>query len=289
MKLVTVTPSYIDCEKRLQYASASVRSLIEAFGSRYEHIIINDVPRTINHCKAAMTNSPAGIYQAPSQVYCKNNMLLINRFGRGSASATLQAVILARKRGADLVFIHLDDNVYIPILNELIEYSIDAFARDYELMQIRMSGYPIIWKGNSRELGNTSQLEIHSDSIRFDNILLTPTRRRLYSAWTSDLSAIPAHGSFHPIILWSAVYRADFLESLLKFSWGLSPKSLGHIESYYKKRDGWYRTLGGIPWCRQCPRLSGKLGFINMQFGGLEMHRDKNWEELIQMSNTAIR
>jgi hypothetical protein len=87
--------------------------------------------------------------------------------------------------------------------------------------------------------------------------------------------------NFWVIAMWLAVYRADFLEKLLTLTPQVaSLRGLNQVEVYYKDRLNWQRALS---------QFSGKIGFINLQFGGLEMHRNQNWRDLIQLPNVAVR
>ena len=58
-------------------------------------------------------------------------------------------------------------------------------------------------------------------------------------------------------------------------------KHLAHVELYFKNGVGFQSLIEAPP--------DGSFGYINMQFGGIEMHRNKNWEMLLSMPNDPIR
>ena len=145
MKLVIVTPSYINSEIRLQYAKDSFLSLEKILGSRYEHVVVHDLPQSY-WSKGARINSSTDWLEKTKNLYKRENLRLIIRRGKGSAPATLIGVREARKIGADLIFLHLDDNIYLPLLSELLQSSQKVFSADKEMMQIRLTGYPSFGK-----------------------------------------------------------------------------------------------------------------------------------------------
>ena len=58
-------------------------------------------------------------------------------------------------------------------------------------------------------------------------------------------------------------------------------EALTHVELCFMNGVGFQRMLNTLP--------DGSFGYINMQFGDIEMHRNKNWEMLISMPNDPIR
>jgi hypothetical protein len=54
---------------------------------------------------------------------------------------------------------------------------------------------------------------------------------------------------------------------------------LGSVEAAFQKPKIWQAFIKKYP---------GELGYINMQFGGLEMHRNKNWHTLINYPNNPV-
>lgn len=281
MSLVIITPSYINSGDRLRHAEKSLHSLQGAIGTDFLHIVVNDIPRHPGKGIFKSLELPDfNFYRQAKTVYNQPNICLIHRLGKGSVSATLRAVKEAKKRSASLVFIHLDDNVYISKLKEIFQHSCDAFIQDPGLMEIRATGYPILSRACTPELGNCSQIQISEDEICFDQVRLHPVRRKDYTLWQTLYHADIMDGQYWALPMWSTIYRVEFLEKLLTFDVVPTMKRLGEVELYYKNKDNWQTAL---------QHFSGKLGYINMQFGGLEMHRNKNWQELISLPNTAVR
>lgn len=278
MNLAIITPSYIHSRKRFLLAKNSFESLQSVFGSKYPHIIIDDNPQK----KGIMSffSSHSKWYGSAKKIYTGEHITLIKRKHEiGSASATLAAVREARKQGAELIFIHLDDQVYSPHIKNLIEYSCDAFDRENDLLLLRFSGLPILCNQCSKSSGNRTLLHISRDNVSFENITFTPSRYEEYTLWSSYFNEDTLSKNYW-LALWMAVYRIDFLEELLTYGSVPELKHLSHVEIFYKNKDNWHSFLR----TRQ-----GKFGYINMQFGGYEMDKSKNWEEILRFPNTAIR
>src|SRR5690606_14138027 len=121
----------------------------------------------------------------------------------------------AKWHGCSYVFLHLDDNAYTDTLRQLVEASIDAMNRLGDLNLVRLSAYPILTAACSKELGNMSLCRRVGDTVRFDGVVLHPVRMDRYTVWRSPWQQSTGDGRFWPIMLWNAVYRIDFLESLL--------------------------------------------------------------------------
>jgi len=263
MQLSIVTPSLIDRTKRKELARRSLASLREATKDAYRHVIVSDIvhPRWL---------------KASRETYDRPGAIHILRSGKkGSAEATLCAVRETRRQGADLVFIHLDDDVYVPELEALLKHSIDAFEKDEKLTQIRLVGYPVINRNCTAELGNRTQITIEEEEVSFPGVRLRASREENYTLWWARYESGVFASRCWPVVLWLTVYRADFLEALLS---GAREQGLGGVELFYKNKANWPKA-----W------LSQRLGFINMQFGGLEMQRNKEWKETIRVPNAAVR
>ena len=274
MKYIIITPSYINSSDRFLLAKKSLDSLQTTFASSYQHIIVDDTPKSAI-CIPAKIHSwfPVLKWNLKSkEVYNKSNMTLIRRFGSGSASALRDALEEAGAQSASLVFIHLDDHIYIPEMNTLALHAVDAFEQDESLSMLRFSGYPILYN-------NLIPLTYENDHILFDNIILRPERRNNYTLWWSSFNENNVDGRYWPIALWFCFYRLEFLKKLLEYKPVRKMQHLAHVELFYKDKSNW---------CRFLKEISGKFGYINMQFGGLEMHRNKNWQELIQLPNKGI-
>lgn len=271
MKLAVVTPSCIGSQTRADLARAAVVSLRAAIGEDYLHVVVDDVPKL----KSKWCSTAENIYAWP-------NIQLVRRpEQRSNTSALRQAVREAREQDAELVFIHLDDNVYVPEFRALLKHARHAFGRDEELMEVIFTGYPILHRKHcTSQLGNRSCIDIGKNQVSFGSLHLSPTRYRDYTLWWSRFHADMVDKAFWSIFMWQVLYRVEFLETLLTFEGARGCRSLGRVEQYYKTKANWRHAL---------LHFSGKLGYINMQFGGLEMHRNKTWKKLVCFPNVAVR
>lgn len=277
LNLAIITPSYIHSSERMEFSRRSLASLQQATQNRWLHIVVDDLPRWKGGFNAALPDLRYAL--AAAQIYQGKRVKLLRGYGRSNVPAMLRAISAAKRSKQDLLFIHLDDNVYIPLLQDLFIHAIDAFERNPDLMEIRVTGYPILSRACTPELGNLTQLYIEGDRITFDRVCLQPTRYENYTLWWSEYQADMVEGNYWPIALWSTIYRTEFLERLLTFDSVAAMKRLGDVEKFYKNSKNWRKALS---------ILSGKLGYINMQFGGLEMHRNKNWQDLVQLPNQPV-
>ena len=275
MTLSIITPSYINSRKRFYFAQKSLQSLKKAVGERYPHIVVDDtrivsflIPRKVRALFPAFK-----WHEKTHELYNQQNVTLINRNGSGSATALSRAVQEARKQSAELVFIHLDDHIYIPILETLIQHALDALYRDPELLMVRFSGYPLIYNG-------MEPIRIKNNQIFFDSVILIPNRTKEYTLWWSYFRENTIEGQYWQIALWFCIYRLDFLQKLLCNDSVRKMQHLAHVELYYKNKENWQKFING---------LEGKFGYINMQFGCIEMHRNTNWRELISLSNEVVK
>ena len=275
MELAIITPSYIHSRTRYLFAKKSFESLERTFGDHHRHIVVNDelsgtgvIPEGVRGWLPVIKWN-----EKAKEIYHKGNVTLIGRCGSGSSSASLDAVLKAREEKVELIFIHLDDHIYIPAMRDLVEYACDAFRRDNELLMVRFSGYPQIYNGRI-------PLERVNDRISFDKVVLKPERRDEYTLWWSYFNEDTVEEKYYSIALWFCIYRLEFLKKVLSYPPVQGMKHLCHVEAYYKNKENWKRFL---------KEVRGKFGYINMQFGGFEMHRNKNWRELIEMPNNAIR
>ena len=89
-------------------------------------------------------------------------------------------------------------------------------------------------------------------------------------------------GSNLPITLWCVLYPADFLQKLLGNDNTSNFKNLVNVELYYRDKENWVKSL-------ENKDIKGKVGYINMQFAGLEMQNNPNWQTLINYPNTPVR
>ena len=272
VKLAILTPSYINSNLRSKYAKTCFDSIQVL--STYDHIIINDVHPFSKYVPKSIKSliAPFKYNQMAENIYMGQNITLINRIRDGSASALLDGVLYARKLKAKYVFINLDDHIYIPQIADLVKHSIDAFSCNNSLLMVRFSGYPLIYN-------DKIPIVCREDKIKFDSISLIPTRKHDYTLWAATFSQNSIDNNYWPIALWFCIYQVDFLEKILTFCDINKYKSLGLVESFYKKPANWKRLLDEV---------SGQFGYINMQFGGFEMHRNKNWKNMINEPNEPI-
>jgi hypothetical protein len=120
---------------------------------------------------------------------------------------------------------------------------------------------------------------VNNNKVSFSNVDLSPIKRNDYTLWSSPYKSNMIDG-FWPIVLWSTVYRIDFLENLLNYSGMKRSTALGHVELFYKDKKNWNSFIKIFP---------GEIGYINMQFCGIEMQRNLNWKELINYPNNEVR
>ncbi|MDQ7025246.1 MAG: SGNH/GDSL hydrolase family protein [Anaerolineae bacterium] len=278
-RLAIITPSYIGSSERANYARRSLESLRDTFGQHYAQIVVDDVPHFNNRL---LKRFPDWRYSnLAEKIYQGENIRLIRQHGRSSVTATLRATHEARRTGYELVFIHLDDMVYIPQARDLMAHAVDAFCRVPDLQMVRLTGIPILSHACTPELGNRTELTIAENSIQFENLTLQAQRFDDYTLWWSSFHADLMQGRYYAIPMWFTLFRASFLEKLLTLNDTVANlQGLGQVELYYKDMDNWREAL---------QHIDGKLGYINMQFGGLEMQRNENWQTLIHLPNEAIR
>jgi len=286
MDLAVVTPSYIDSADRVIYATRSIQSLNEHVGTDYPHIVVDDVPRLSLGFGPVSLNT--GIahprWEAKAEeIYADEDIQLIRRRDSGSRSAMLRGIREARKQGADLVLEHKDDEVYIPKMGELVEHARDAFERDEDLMYVRFAGTPILDPDCTPEAGNLTHLSIGEGHVAFDNVDFYPQDYDGYTLWTARFEEDMIDERYWPIVGgWKSMYRINFWEEVLTFDEAVTEmESTAEVERYFK--------FGEDNWQRFVDRFDGKVGYINMQFGGLEMEKNQNWEELVAYPNTPLR
>ncbi|MCH7535876.1 MAG: hypothetical protein IH948_09085 [Bacteroidetes bacterium] len=237
-------------------------------------IVVDDVPTLGIFHKA-----PHPVYnKAAGRIYNSPEVSLLRRDKGGNTSALLRGLLTAEENGAELVFIHLDDSVYLPIFDKLFRSAVDAFTKNQTLQVVRFTGEPILSGKCTSEKGNLSQIKVEKDRVSFGNVAMKPHAYDSYRLWSSDFHNRMVDG-YWPITLWFCLYRLRFLKKLLMNSGVKKIRSLGYVELYYKDPSNWEKLIRIYP---------GKIGYINMQFAGLEMTRNRNWKELISFPNTAL-
>ena len=274
-KLIIIAPSYINSIEREKLAKKSLASLRKVTQDNYQLVVTDDIPR----CPKPFNFIPDLRYlNKGKKIYSANNIIYKRRFGKGSVNALRSCIEIAEKQGAKYVFIHLDDHIYLPIFQSLIKNAISALDHEQDLNFVGFSGYPLINKNSSPDLGNKSFLTIKENKINFDNIQLQKKKIENFTLWYSELNNASYSENFWPITLWMNIYRIEFLKELL------SRKDIKKIK-YLGKAELWYQKN----WEIIKEDIHGNFGFINMQFGGFEMHRNKNWKTLIQYPNNPVQ
>jgi hypothetical protein len=274
-KLCFLAPSRVESSRRLSLACASLKSLRDNGGSGYPMYVVQDEP-----CRSAFLPRwaagwlPAVRYsEAGAQAYIKNVSKFIRRHGAGSASALLEAAEAAVADDCNLGYIHLDDHVYHPHLRQLLLFSEEEMCASSNLIWLRFSGYPLISQ-RGREFSRSGQ------SVAFDSVVLVPHSRGRYTLWTSDLGPHISEGAYWPVAMWHSVYRLPVLCHMLR--WALEQPGVHHLADV----EVLFKSDVGTTWlCEQYPNCS--FGYINMQFAGFEMHRNKSWKKLLSGLNAA--
>ena len=203
-KLHFLTPSYIDSEERILFSTKAIESLQDCMEGEFTLTVVDD------SVGRRFTFGKKNYQKAAREIYSGKEIEFVERGGRGSCSATIHAAKLAKAKGAQYVFLHLDDHIYIPELKRLTIQSTDAFDRNPDLMEIRLTGEPILSNNCSKELGNRSMLSVTDEQVSFEKVVMQPKRYDDYTLWSSFYHDEMIEG-FWPIVLWSTVYRIDFL------------------------------------------------------------------------------
>lgn len=276
-ELVILTPSKINSQVRANYSMESLRSLrnIDSI-SKVPHYVAIDSSNLFERLNHFFRNfkSLTLIENNCNLAYCRNpSDKIIESNGSGSTYALSIIVKQAINDGFKYGFIHLDDHVYIEKFSDLVNFSINAFSNDKDLAWLRYSGYPVLYK-NKKKLVNIE------NQINFDGVALVPDREANYTAWKSVLTSETNEGAYWPVAMWFCIYRLDFLDFILDEGLKEGSRHLANVESLFKNTNKFNLLLD---------KFKGtKFGYINMQFGGLEMHRNKNWHDLIDSENLPV-
>ncbi len=274
--LATVTPSFLPDAYRSRMAQEAYRSFRQQAPPGHPHYVVDDTP--------AEGRRPGLIerfraYEGPDSVYAAPGIRLTKRGGGGMTTATLDAVRQAIADGAELIFIHLDDCVYNDTFADLLRWGVDAMSQDPDLVYVRTGGYPLLHEASPPRLGNRAKIQHHDGTVTFDDIRLRALRRPEYTLWWSDFHERANGGAFWPLPMWHVIYQARFLLGLLELGDQVGTPRLGDLEAYFKRDETW-------PEARR--HLRGRFGFINMQFGGWEIHRTRIWKRIGKYANDAI-
>jgi hypothetical protein len=272
--LAILSPSKITTEERFKFASSSLNFLRTNLQNvNIRHIIVHDSPKLKSYVPRYLHFLFKSLLwdEKSKELYSLPGIKLESGSGKGSASALLQAVNIAISEGKTYGFIHLDDHVYCKPFFNLIYHGLDALDKNPDLLWTRFSGYPLIFNGDNEIIAN-------NETISFDNVILTPKREKEYTLWSTPISTKINEGKYWPLALWFCIYRISFLKEILE--WSIGKKHLCHVEEYYKNPFGFEKIIQHYP--------KGSCGYINMQFGGFEMHRNGNWQELLKKENKKI-
>lgn len=277
-ELAILTPSRITTEQRHGFASASCASLKECLqGATMPHVVVHDSPISKRILPEPLHKlvTPLRWDAKAKAVYESAQLTWLEGDGTGSAGALLKAVDAAIANGQSFGFIHLDDHVYTESFGSLLLKGLSAMAADDNLLWTRFSGYPIMYNGRERLVPN------QNDQIVFDGVALSPKRFENYTLWMSPLSIAGNSERYWPVAMWFCIYRLPVLKQMLEWALVHQTKHLAHVEVYFKSRGGFEKLLQAYP--------NGGFGYINMQFGGIEMHHNRNWSSLLKMSNEEVR
>jgi|GEM_PF-1724623 len=277
-QLAILTPSRVTTEQRYEFASASCKSLQNSLNGEFAtHVVVHD-----SHVfKSIVPNFLHGLIKSfyldnkARDLYSSKKTIWFDGDGRGSASAMLKAVNVAISQGKSYGFIHLDDHVYRPDFGELLAKGVAAMDEHTDLQWTRFSGYPVIFN-NRKPLQPSAE-----DLITFDGVTLRPHRSSKYTLWSSPLTSEANAGNYWQVVMWFCVYRLGFLKQLLEWAVKGNSRHLAHVETFYRKQANFQKILDRFP--------KSSFGYINMQYGGIEMHRNENWRELLALDNPAIR
>lgn len=276
-RLCILTPVRVTSAERYDLSAASLKSLHDQIGTLgVSNFVVQDVPSWGKAIPGFLASSfPALAWsERARKLYEVHDASCLEGLGKGSASALLVAVNAAIAAGKSFGFIHLDDHVYCDPFAELIAAGLQAMQGDENLIWTRFSGYPIMYDART-------SFAPQEDRIIFDKVALSPLRTPGYTLWHAPITAEANEGRYWPVALWFCIFRLEALRELLQWPLEKGVKHLAHVEEYYKEGKGYQRLMARHP--------LGRFGYINMQFGGFEMHRNPNWQELISGENEAVR
>jgi hypothetical protein len=276
-RVTVITPSNIGTKAKITSAERALSSLQNSTKDQLPHIVVDNI---LNDGDDALSRllKPKWVSFA-KKVYARQGITFIRKFRGGSLGALLHALRHAYNDGADLVFIHLDDNIYTPNFGFLLSCAQDAFLRVADLAAVRLGGYPLISADCTQAQGNRSLINVESE-VSFDAVHLQPDRQKSYTLWWSDFHENMSQGKFLPIAMNFTIYRVGFLLGVLSLKDIAKLHSLSDVEQYFKERANWQRVVQALP---------RKLGYINMQFGGINTDEQSDWQSILSLSNDEIR
>jgi hypothetical protein len=276
--LAILTPSRITTAQRYGFSKSSMDSLLTRLdGAPVSVVVVHDSPGWKNLIPKSL-RALSGQLQwdgRAKEIYAGPAVTWVDGEGTGSATALLLAVKVAIAEGKTYGFIHLDDHVYGDRFRAVLTSGLRAMEERPNLLWTRFSGYPVMYEGK------VPLVPDDNGQIMFDGVTLSPWRHEDFTLWSSGLTQEVNSGRYWPVAMWFCIYRLSVLEKLLEWAVAKGTKHLAHVELYFKNGVGFQRLIEAYP--------DGSFGYINMQFGGIEMHRNKNWEALLSMPNDPIR
>lgn len=275
--IVVITPAGIDAPAKISRAQEALNSLQNAMKIQWPHIVVENI--LSKECGGISRLLKPGLANLVKKVYTRPNITFIRRFRGGSCRAVLHAVSLAYDDAADLVFIHLGENIYNRNLDILLHCARDAFRRFPDLAFVRLGGYPLTSSGITRASADYT-LSDDRGEISFDAVHLLPDRQNLYTLWWSHFHENMNKGKFLPVAMNFTVYRTGFLLRLLSSEDIARLDNLSDIEHYFKEDINWQKVV---------QTMHGKLGFINMQSCGISANLHPGWQNLVSLPDDEIR
>lgn len=262
MKVTAIIPSKIDSHQRWEWSKSSMLTMRSSgfFAELDEAVVVDD-------SLYAYKEHSKDVYQG-----CK----FIDGKGQGMTWATIEALDASSN---DYCFIHLDDMVYWERAKDLLSKAKIALNAN-SIGIIHFSNYPLIDEGTTLK-GNTNYLQIESEFIKFDGGLFKPQRYENFTLWTSPLKTNMIDGPYWPAAMWFAIYKKDILRKMLTSAYAAGKNVLGGVETFYRDHKNW-DTL-----CFE--HEDNPIGYINMQFGGFEFHRNARWKEIVASPNIEVR
>jgi hypothetical protein len=111
-------------------------------------------------------------------------------------------------------------------------------------------------------------------------VTLQARRNGTYTLWSAPFESTAIAGNYFVVSMWFCVYRLTVLLRLLDLAAQQQMTHLVHIEDFFKRSKGYAVLRQMYP--------EGRYGYINMQRGGIEMHRNKRWRSIMQDANAPI-
>lgn len=277
-KIAVLTPSRITSAQRHGFSKASMESLRKCLkGETFAHVVVHDspawkrlVPKSFYHLFGQLQWD-----ERAQGIYSQDDLVWLHGMGAGSAGALLTAVNAAMEKGKIYGFIHLDDHVYCEDFGTLLRFGLSAMEGRPDLLWTRFSGYPVMCDRRAPLIPTAN------NEIVFDGVILSAWKNQDFTLWSSPLNVEINSGNYWPVAMWFCIYQLSVLKTLLEWAVAEGTKHLAHVELYYKNGGGFQRLMKNFP--------AGTFGYINMQFGGFEMHRNPNWQELLALPNNPIR